>query len=64
MPRTRRGFIYDRVQGKGIGMSYTVWVGGVEVNGYYLSSLNIAQNVANDYIDQGYDDVRIERVSV
>jgi len=45
-------------------MSYTVWVGGVEVNGYYLSSLNIAQNVANDYIDQGYDDVRIERVSV
>ena len=39
--------------------TYTVWVGGVEVNDYYLSHAE-AQTLADSYIAQGYDDVHIE----
>jgi hypothetical protein len=38
---------------------YTVWVGGVEVNDYYLDSLEDASLLADSYIDEGYDDVCI-----
>jgi len=40
---------------------YTVWVGGSEMNDYYLS-LSEAQTIAQQYITDGYDDVIIERV--
>ena len=40
---------------------YTVWVGGSEMNDYYLS-LSEAQTIARQYITDGYDDVIIERV--
>ena len=40
---------------------YTVWVGGSEVNDYYLTQSE-AQTIAQQYITDGYDDVIIERV--
>lgn len=39
----------------------TVWVGGIEVNDYYLTQ-NEAEELANDYKAKGYDDVVIETV--
>lgn len=38
---------------------YTVWVGGVEVNDYYLTLEN-ATRLSNELKDDGYDDVAIE----
>ena len=40
---------------------YTVWVGGTEVNDYYLDR-DGALRLAQLYIDDGYDDVNIEEV--
>lgn len=42
-------------------MKYTVWVGGVEVNGFYLTK-EVAKVVAEEYIKDGYDDVMIEMI--
>ena len=41
---------------------WTVWVGGVEVNDYYLT-YGKAVSLAEMWADNGYDDVQIERVS-
>ena len=41
---------------------YTVWVGGVEVNDYYLTKQE-ADNLAFEYEDDGYDDVIIEKIN-
>jgi len=40
---------------------YTVWVGGGEVNDYLLSK-DEAEALAKAYIDDGYDDVVIEKI--
>ena len=40
--------------------SWSVWVGGGEVNMCYLSETQ-AQNMAQAWKDQGYDDVAIRR---
>lgn len=40
-------------------MLYTVWVGGTEVCDEYLNSLEDAQRLADEYRDEGYDDVVI-----
>ncbi len=40
---------------------YTVWVGGVEVNDFYLS-WSEAVTIAGEFISDGYQDVRLERV--
>ena len=40
---------------------YTVWVGGVEVNDFYLSWTE-AVTIATEYTSDGYQDVRLERV--
>jgi hypothetical protein len=40
---------------------YTVWVGGVEVNDYYLTKEE-ANNLALEYKNNGYDDVIIEKI--
>lgn len=37
---------------------YNVWVGGTEVNDYPLSKKD-AQNLQDDYIDDGYIDTEI-----
>ncbi len=41
---------------------WTVWVGGSEVNLCYLSQQQ-AQNMAQAWIDEGYDEVIVEEVS-
>lgn len=38
--------------------NYTVFVGGFEVNNFYLTKLE-ADNLAAEYIAAGYDDVYI-----
>lgn len=40
-------------------MNYTVWAGGTEVCDEYLNSLEDAQRLADEYRDNGYDDVII-----
>ena len=42
-------------------MSWTVWVGGGEVNSYYLSE-NQPKDIAQAWKDQGYEDVVMESV--
>lgn len=41
--------------------NYTVWVGGTEVNDYYLTKEQ-AEKLADEYINDGYDDVKIEKI--
>jgi len=41
---------------------HTVWVGGGEVNDYYLSETE-AHTLASSYLTQGYDDVIIQEVT-
>lgn len=43
-------------------MEYTVWVGGCEVNDYYLKTREEAEEIADFYKDEGYDDVIIEPI--
>ena len=40
---------------------YTVWVGGAEVNPYPVT-LDVAHDIADEYIGQGYEDVKIEEI--
>lgn len=40
--------------------AYTVWVGGVEVNDYLLDKDN-AEQLANQYKQDGYDDVIFQK---
>lgn len=42
-------------------MKYTVWVGGVEVNDFYLTK-EAAATIAEEYSNDGYDDVVIEMI--
>lgn len=42
---------------------YSVWVGGCEVNDYYLTKED-AEFLAKGYEEDGYDDVAIEEVEV
>lgn len=41
---------------------YTVWVGGTEVNDYYLETRKEAERVAEVWLDENYDDVQIEEI--
>ena len=41
---------------------FTVWVGGSEVNNYYLTLIEAAE-LADEYIEDGYDDVQIEKIT-
>ena len=40
---------------------YTVWVGGVEVNDFYLLWTE-AVAIASEFISDGYQDVQVQRV--
>lgn len=40
---------------------YTVWVGGVEVNDFYLLWTE-AVAIAGEYMSDGYQDVQVQRV--
>ena len=39
---------------------FSVWVGGSEVNDYYLT-LDDAIRLADEYVDDGYEDVHIRK---
>ena len=41
---------------------YVVWVGGVEVNDYYMDKKD-AEHMAEFYKDEGYDDVVIQELN-
>ena len=41
---------------------YTVFVGGIEINDYYLN-IKQAKSLKKVYQDDGYDDVYIEEVN-
>ena len=41
--------------------SWTVWVGGSEINAFYLTCEQAAE-LANDYIRAGYDEVAVEEI--
>jgi len=41
---------------------YTVWVGGVEANDFYLCWAD-AVTIAGEFITDGYQDVQIQRVA-
>lgn len=38
---------------------YSVWVGGGEVNDHYITDYRTAQELADEYLSEGYDDVEI-----
>jgi hypothetical protein len=42
--------------------NWTVWVGGGEINDYYLSETQ-AKDIAQAWIDKGYDEVVVEEVN-
>ena len=42
--------------------NWTVWVGGGEITDFYLMSKEQADEVADFYIKEGYDDVVVEEV--
>ena len=42
---------------------FTVWVGGFEVNDYLLTK-NEAEILADEYEEDGYDDVIIEEINI
>jgi hypothetical protein len=41
--------------------NWTVWVGGSEINAFYLNYEQAAE-LANDYIRAGYDEVALEEI--
>jgi hypothetical protein len=43
-------------------MTWTIWVGGSEINSYYLSQSE-AVSIAREWIDEGYSDVIVGEVS-
>ena len=43
---------------------YTIWVGGLEVNRYYLKTRAEAEDIAQIWRNIGHDDVAIEEVEI
>ena len=41
---------------------YTIWVGGIEVNDYLFTDKEHAEAVAQQYINEDYEDVVVEKV--
>lgn len=41
---------------------YTVWVGGSEVNDYYLETRDEAETLAKVWLDKDYDEVQVEEI--
>lgn len=42
---------------------FSVWVGGAEANDYYLTR-DEAMMLADEYVDDGYDDVYIAEMNI
>jgi len=45
-------------------IAYTVWVGGSEVNDYYIEDLDEAKGIADCWKGRGYEDVIVEEVEL
>ena len=43
---------------------YSVWVGGGEVNDYYLLDRDEAERIAERWRDKGYDDVVVDEIDL
>ena len=43
---------------------YSVWVGGSEVNDYYIEDIDKAEALADRWKGRGYDDVAVEVVEL
>lgn len=43
-------------------VTYSVWVGGGEVNSYEITSKEMAEDIAECWRAKGYDDVYVERI--
>lgn len=41
---------------------WSVWVGGLEVNDYHLTTFAEAEELAQDWKNKGYDEVAIEEI--
>lgn len=48
------------VQTDGTEKRWTVWVGGTEVI-YYVTDFNTARDIADDYLEDQYDDIVIQQ---
>lgn len=46
------------------GYTYTVWVGGGEVNSHYINEKEEAKDIARFWANKGYKDVVLERVEL
>ena len=44
--------------------TYTVWVGGSEVNSNYTDDKEKAKGIARHWVDKGYKDVVLERMEL
>ena len=42
---------------------WSVWVGGTEVNDYYLT-YERAKEIHKEYTDEGYDDVKLGKIHI
>jgi hypothetical protein len=51
----------ERERGRQVS-EWTVWVGGGEVTSYYLMSRTEAEEIADYYLKEGFDDVVVEEV--
>lgn len=52
-----------KTRARGTVMSkWTVWVGGGEINDHYLDSEQVAQDLAQWWVDKGYDEVVVEEI--
>lgn len=45
-------------------LKFSVWVGGTEVNDYYLDTEAEAKKLCEQYEALGYDDVAIETLTI
>ena len=45
-------------------IAYSVWVGGSEVNDYYIEDIDEAEDLADRWKGRGYDDVAVEVVEL
>jgi hypothetical protein len=56
-----RTLTLNTIEGERV-MTWTIWVGGSEINSYYLSQSE-AVSIAREWIAEGYSDVIVGEVS-
>jgi hypothetical protein len=56
------GFAYVQSARERVMSKWSVWVGGLEVNDYHLTTFAEAEELARYWKDKGYDEVAIEEI--